>query len=325
MMTVLFATRNGAYTLPGVLEAYCRLQTPPGGWKLIVVDNGSTDGTAEILASFLDRLPLTSLFEDKPGKNAAINTGLSSVEGDLVVFTDDDVFPRANWLARMRAAADLHPSYSILGGVVLPRWEVPPREWVLSWVPPGPVFTLTDPSVHDGPTGPHNVFGPNMGVRTEVLESGHRFDVSIGPRKGQYPMGSETEFVRRLMRQGHTAWFVADAVVEHFIREFQMQEDWVLARAIRFGRGQYRLAQAEPRPTLTTWLGVPRYLFRCMLTQGALMLKPFLCFDEEGLFRARWQFNYLWGQAVESRAVRVETAKGIGLSESKKPMSISER
>ena len=39
MLSVLMATRNGARSLPTVLDAYSRLEPPPGGWKLIIVDN----------------------------------------------------------------------------------------------------------------------------------------------------------------------------------------------------------------------------------------------------------------------------------------------
>ena len=48
MLTVLIATRNGAATLPRVLASYTQLEPPTGGWKLVVVDNGSTDGTAAL-------------------------------------------------------------------------------------------------------------------------------------------------------------------------------------------------------------------------------------------------------------------------------------
>jgi glycosyltransferase involved in cell wall biosynthesis len=305
MLTVLLATRNGARTLPSVLDAFCRLQSPLSGWKLVVVDNGSSDQTREIVISFQDRLPLTYLFEEKVGKNAALNAGLAILEGDLAVFTDDDVFPHPEWLIRLRAATDAQPSYSIFGGAILPRWEVPPPAW-LEWVCKGPVFTLTDPSLTEGPTNSSNIFGPNMAIRAEVFANGIRFNSRIGPRGAEYAMGSETELVRRLVRAGHLAWHVQDAAVEHFIRDFQLKRSWVLRRAIRFGRGQYRMSQPEKPEALVLWFGVPRYLFRRLFTESLIVLKACLSLNGEALIQARWNLNYLRGQMKEARVLRSE-------------------
>jgi glycosyltransferase involved in cell wall biosynthesis len=308
MLTVIFATRNGMRTIPGVLAAYCELEKPVGGWKLIVVDNASTDATREIIGSFVDRLPITYLHEEKLGKNAALNTALAYVEGDLVLLTDDDIFPRANWLVCMREAADAHPGYSVFGGVVLPHWEVTPPDWIVEWVPRGPVFTLTPPSMPEGPMVAGSVYGPNMAVRTEIFRQGFRFDATIGPQGTNYAMGSETEFVERLARYGHSAWHVRAAEVEHFIRDFQLSRSWILGRAIRFGRGHYRMTHTEQRQDISTWRGVPRHLFSQMAVQTALVVKGLVCFDDETVFRARWTLNVLWGQVIEARNLRVQRA-----------------
>jgi glycosyltransferase involved in cell wall biosynthesis len=91
-----------------VLEAYCRLAVPPDGWRLLVVDNGSTDGTAELLASY-SRLCLRRLHEPQPGKNRALNRALAEalampfdIDG-LFVFTDDDATPAPDWLLQWHA------------------------------------------------------------------------------------------------------------------------------------------------------------------------------------------------------------------------------
>src|SRR5271169_1127428 len=236
MLTVLLATRNRAQILRGVLEAYCHLEAPPSGWKLVVADNGSTDQTSEVIASFRGRLPLHSVSEPTLGKNEALNAGLELVEGDLVVFTDDDAFPRADWLIRLRKAADTQMGYSIFGGAIAPRWEVSPPAWI-EWVHRGPVFSLTDFSQMEGPIGSPWVFGPNMAIRSKIFQSGIRFDPLIGPGRSDYAMGSETELLLRLDRQGHKAWHVASAVVEHLIRKEQLEKRWIWQRAIRFGRG----------------------------------------------------------------------------------------
>jgi L-malate glycosyltransferase len=305
MLTVLLATRNGSRTLPDVLVNFTRLQAPSSGWKLVVIDNVSTDRTREIVTSFETRLPLTYVFEERLGKNLALNAGLEYLEGDLAVFTDDDVFPHPDWLVRLRAAADAHPEYSVFGGVVQPRWEVTPPHWV-RWVDTRIVFAITDPGMVEGPTHLGLVFGPNMAIRAKVFKDGIRFDTSIGPRGSNYPMGSETELVQRLGRQGHKAWHVRDAVVEHFIRENQMNKPWVLERAIRFGRGRFRISQTADAVRVPCWLGVPVNLFPKLLKKAVKRAIARLRFNEQAMITAHWEFNYHLGHIIEARAIRRE-------------------
>lgn len=304
MLTVLLATRNRAGILREVLETYCRLQPPGSGWKLVVVDNGSTDDTSEVIASFVGRLPLQSVVEPSVGKNCALNTGLPLIEGDLVVFSDDDVFPRSDWLIELRKAADHQEAYAIFGGTILPRWEVAPPKWV-EWLDLAPIFTITPSWMKEGELAPDYVTlvqGPNMALRSNVFRSGARFDPSIGPRGSEYAMGSETELILRFSRQGYRAWYVQSSVVEHFVRKEQMDENWILRRAIRWGRGFQRL---HPNPKL--WWGIPRHLYRD-LTYEALHASAAWTIGgkSETLLRSRWRFNFLLGIAIESRIMTYE-------------------
>jgi glycosyltransferase involved in cell wall biosynthesis len=316
MLTVLVATYDGAKTLPEVLKAYCAVESPDGDWKLVIIDNGSTDATKEIIAAFHHRLPLTYVYEPKPGKNTALNTGLSSLAGDLVVFTDDDVLPQPDWLRHFRVTADSQTSFSLFGGPILPKWECPPEDWLLTWVPLSPTFTILD-SLEEGPISPRLIFGPNMAIRADIFQSGYRFDETIGPNGSNYAMGSETEFLRRLGKAGYKAWHCKKASVAHIIRALQMNEEWVLARAVRYGRGQYQLAAKDSPQSSRAVLGVPMSLLLSILTHGLRLAYAHLSGDAETLFKARWHWNYLIGKAIEARLLhkawaRSDTSSGIG-------------
>lgn len=300
MLTVLIATYNGAATLPYVLKEYSNLESPTGGWKLVIVDNGSTDQTREIIASFRQRLLLTYLYEPKQGKNMALNTALPTVLGDLVVFTDDDTLPHPSWLRLLRSAADSNPSFAIFGGPIMPKWESPPEEWIMAWVPLGPTFTVLTP-LDEGPIHPRLVFGPNMAVRTSIFQHGYRFDETIGTHGSNYAMGSETEFLRRLAQEGFQAWHCRNAVVQHIIRSSQMSEEWVLARAVRYGRGQYRMEAKNPPKQPLSLLGIPIPLLARIAIQGFRIVRTRWHGNPEGIFKERWQWNYVIGQAIEAR------------------------
>jgi glycosyltransferase involved in cell wall biosynthesis len=304
MLTILMATHNGARTLPSVLEGYCRLAPPSGGWKLIIIDNGSTDSTKQVIETFVKRLPLTYLSEPKRGKNIALNTGLRQAEGDLFVFTDDDAVPHSDWLEQLRSAADSQPSFSMFAGTILPKWEANPEPWIVDWVPYDIVFALTHSSWEEGPITPRLVFGPNSAYRSEIFKS-YSFNPAIGPSGSNYAMGSEYEFNVRLQKAGFTAWHCKQAVVEHIIRKSQMNKTWVLGRAFRSGRGFYRVdTHPDIKDTLTSSkliFGVPRYLIREIATQALSVVKAKLKGDDRAVFRNRWKLSSLIGNAYEAR------------------------
>lgn len=305
MLTVLLATHNGARTLPTVLEGYCRIEAPAGGWKLVIVDNASRDETPELLRRFEPRLPLTVLAETRPGKNRALNTGLAAVEGDLVVLTDDDAVPAQDWLVQMQRAAAAQPDFDIFGGTIVPRWEREPERWLLDWVPQGVTYTLTSKTQPEGPVGAGLVWGPNMAVRARVFEAGQRFADTIGPTAGvSYAMGSETEFTLRLESLGYRAWFVRAASVEHMIRDFQMDRAWILRRAERYGRGVCRRDLLRGDPAVRGRFGMPAWLLRRIATRAVAWSTCMLSANRRGAFENAWELRRDWGYLAEARAAR---------------------
>jgi cellulose synthase/poly-beta-1,6-N-acetylglucosamine synthase-like glycosyltransferase len=302
MLTVFIATYNGAATLPRVLAAYTQLQPPAGGWKLVIIDNGSNDGSAQLAQSFADRLPLVCVCEPIRGKNRALNTGLLQLDGDLAVFSDDDTIPEVDWLVQLRSAADLHREYAVFGGVISPVWEATPDEWIAQWVRLAPVFSLTEPSLEEGPCDPTRVWGPNMAIRAELFEKGYRFDERLGPNgSATYAMGGETELTLRLsIAERLECWHCKEARVRHIIPASKMTRSWILKRAFRLGRCVYRESQqktAAGRPH------VPRYpLAICkQLAREALNLASARsAADARRTFEARWQVNLHIGCLFEA-------------------------
>lgn len=305
MLTVLMATRNGAATLPAVLEAYCKLSAPVGGWRLLVIDNGSDDGTRPLLARYVGRLPLRVWYEPARGKNLALNSGLAHLlgedrgdgAGDLLVFSDDDATPEPDWLLQLSGAAAAQPGYAIFGGSILPDWAESPPAWVARLVPLGLTYGLTAADQPEGPVFPGLVWGANMALRKAVFLAGHRFDTGLGPNGGAYAMGGETEFARRLDALGYRSWFCPAARVRHHIRATQLTAEFILQRAWRFGRGAFR--QAPPR-ALPELLRVPRWMLRRYLVELVAGAAAWLRRDTDALFLHRWERAYLRGYAYEA-------------------------
>jgi len=96
--SVVIPTYNRMDVLPEVLAALeAQREAPP--FEIVVVDDGSTDGTAAFLAAYRSPLPLTVLRQDNRGPAAARNRGVASAGGERVAFLGDDTVPSPGWLA----------------------------------------------------------------------------------------------------------------------------------------------------------------------------------------------------------------------------------
>ena len=145
-----------------------------------------------------------------------------------------------------------------------------------------------------------------MAIRSKVFQMGYKFDETVGPRGSNYAQGSEVEFLMRLDQAGFKAWHCKNAIVRHMIRSFQMNKKWILGRAIRFARGQYRLGRVEYSKWKPCFFGIPRRLFLRILKRIYLFGKAKLSGDAESVFKERWQLNYLFGIALEARVMHRE-------------------
>ena len=96
--SVIIPTYNGAHKIGGVLDALNRQNLT--GFEVIVVVDGSTDGTVEMLKAYDANYPLKIHEQGNKGRAATRNSGAGQASGDLLVFYDDDVRPGTNSLER---------------------------------------------------------------------------------------------------------------------------------------------------------------------------------------------------------------------------------
>jgi len=124
LMSVVLATRNRSALLRRAIESV-QAQVYQH-WELVVVDDGSTDGTAELLAELAaeDRR-IVPLSQSHRGVGAARNAGLSAARGEYVCYLDDDNVMRPLWLKAVAWAVDRQPDIELLYGARLADTDVP--------------------------------------------------------------------------------------------------------------------------------------------------------------------------------------------------------
>lgn len=303
MISILMATRNRAGILRQVLDHYERLEAPRGGWKAIVVDNGSTDETRDLVDSYASRLPIEYVYEGNAGKSAALNAGFSRIAGDLLLFTDDDILPPPNWLVRYEQEAAARPEYDVFGGAIVCKWPSEPPQWMIADERIAMAcFAYTDPAMVTGPVEHTLLYGGNFAIRTSVLPRSPLFNTAVGPKaRGSYAMGNETDLLRRMAAQGCRSWFIDGIAVGHVVRPEQMTQAWMLRRAVNSGRGVYRIVSQEPQPT---FLRYPRAALSGLVRNAAAFVRASIRRDVRTSFASRWYAHYWYGHLKQSAVSR---------------------
>lgn len=115
MISVVIPALNSAETLPHTLSSIFSNKFPSENFEVIVVDNGSVDGTDKIATKF----PVKLYYCSKKGYAPTLNVGIKEAKGELIGFTASDCIVYANWLERISEFFAKNARVDGVGGPVL--------------------------------------------------------------------------------------------------------------------------------------------------------------------------------------------------------------
>lgn len=262
--TIAICTWNRADLLTRTLESFTSLDVPAGAsWEVLVVNNRCTDNTDAVIASFEGRLPIRRLFEEKAGQSAARNCAIQAFRGAKLIFTDDDVEPRQDWIVRLLETFVLHGADVVYGRSVpiwlagQPTWFGPAFTGQFALLDYGPkVFVATDPI--------HQFYGLNMAFTRAAVAAAGRYREELGYVGQGGGGGDDTDMFLRCLESQLKIVYQPEAVVGHMIPPDRSTKTRQRQLAWRGGRSNYRLA-VERHGSTPRWLGVPRFMFRVAL------------------------------------------------------------
>jgi O-antigen biosynthesis protein len=245
-ISVVVCTHNGSRTIRECCEGLRKLQYPD--FEVVVVDDGSTDGTAAIVEEFGFRLIRT----ENRGLSNARNVGLDAATGEIVAYLDDDAYPDRHWLTYL-AFTFSRTAHAGVGGT-----NIPPGNdgWIAECVanaPGGPVHVLLSDCEAE------HIPGCNMAFRRNALRATGGFDPQFRVA------GDDVDVCWRLQHQGWTLGVNPAAVVFHHRRN-SVRAYW--KQQMGYGKAEALLERKWPGKYNAA--GHPRWAGRVYGPRGAV-------------------------------------------------------
>lgn len=128
-ISVIVPTYNRRASLSRLLQALGRQTYPAARFEVVVVDDGSTDGTADAVRALDLAYPLRLLIQENRGPASARNLGVEQADGPVIVFLDDDVEPLPELLA-VHGAIHGSRTGQVVVGPMLPPPDWPRPAWI---------------------------------------------------------------------------------------------------------------------------------------------------------------------------------------------------
>jgi glycosyltransferase AglE len=279
-VSVIIPVLNAERDIRVALTTLLAMEYPREQLEILVVDNGSTDRTREVVQEF----PVTLLVEAS-AKNAytARNAALTRMTGEVVAFTDGDCIIDRRWL---RAAIDAmeREHADLVGGSIL--FTFPDGVTAAS---------LYDSLVHL--RNDRSVPRRGCAVTANLIARRAVYD-RIGPFPDEEPVAGDFIWTANAVARGFKIVYAADAVVHHPARGFTplMKKTWSIGRVYAF---QQRLAPAPSgsRSLLRFFWSYlppnPRHVWKLLRERGREGRKRFL-----GVWGVSYLHSVIWATAA---------------------------
>lgn len=252
--TIAIPTYNGSSRLPELLK---RLQNQTNtehiSWEILVVDNNSTDNTAELIKSYQADwhrpYQLKYTFEPQQGAAYARKRAVEEANSQLIGFLDDDNYPQPDWVAQAYAFAEKHPQAGAYASQIHPEWEVEPPA---NFKRIAPFLAITErgnqPLLYQPST---KLLPPSAGlvIRKQAwLDSVPKKAILTGRASGNMLTGEDTEMLSYIQKAGWEIWYNPAMEIYHQIPHWRLKKEYLIPffRGIGLSRYVTRMVNIKP-------------------------------------------------------------------------------
>jgi len=264
--------------LENLIKCIAGSNLPPEIVEYIVVDNKCTDNTEQTVISYqklFTNIEFIYVCEKNQGCNYARNTGLHISKGDYIIFLDDDVVFNKDFFINYINAFRAYPDYEIFGGkIILPKPNFALPHWLVTegkYLRPMILINLDKGSENKiQPLDNDYPVSLNMAIKRSAFEKCGFFKTDLGLSGKKLLPGADYELFKRFSKQIHSWIYVADASVEHSMKQCQAHKSYFRRRLFGVGRVSYRLNSFDAKKKL---FGLPLYVVESALKNMVLWIK----------------------------------------------------
>lgn len=231
-VSVVICTRNRSDQLSVAFDHWKAIDASDLA-EMVVVDNGSTDATADVVRRFVEEAgyPVLYVYEPMPGLSRARNAGIKQASGEVITFTDDDCYPDKGYVSTVASIFKEQPDTAYVGGRVLlyDESDLPVTIQVRDHVYPLPPYTVVQAGI---------IHGANVSLRKAVVSKLGNFDVRLGAGTSLHS-AEDTDFIARASWLGFDGCYDPRPVVYHHHGRKKQEEVEALRKGYAIGRGAY--------------------------------------------------------------------------------------
>ena len=226
-LSIAIATFNRADYLRLALESLAVQTLSPDRFEILVIDNRSTDHTAEVVEQFASAHPQLSVrrvVESSQGISFVRNRAIEEATGEVIVFLDDDEQACTTFAESYLRFFESYPDRDAAGGAVVPVYEAPLPRWASPYIE-RMITGAFDMGQHVVPFRGKRYPGVgNSGFRRTLFDRFGVFNTALG-RSGANPLGGEEkDFFLRVRAHGIRYYYVPNASIRHLTPAAKLTE-----------------------------------------------------------------------------------------------------
>jgi glycosyltransferase involved in cell wall biosynthesis len=228
--SIIIPTRNRAQSLQEALRGYGCQDLSPESYEVLVVDNGSTDNTNQVVEEISASHPhVRCVREERPGLHFARHCGAKNAIGEILLYGEDDMEVRSDWASSMLDCLADETVHAVTGRV-LAKWNGEPPAWMQHLdksflgvldLGEGTFEVPADSSIRGG----------NLAIRRESLFGVGGFNPDGFPKdRWHYRGDGESGLLSKLRQAGHRVLYTSRATGLHNVPLGRLTPDYVRDR-----------------------------------------------------------------------------------------------